>query len=83
MCVWCVRVCWQMHPGVCALRPVDKVLAFILAGLRSRAISTHAAWAIQAICEHCRESMVQNLDGLLQVGEGVGQDKWGGLYLGT
>ena len=51
----------------------DKVLAFILSGLRNRAISTHAAWAIQAICEHCRESMVQNLDGLLQV-EWVGQD---------
>ena len=46
----------------------DKVLAFILAGLRNREISTRAAWAIQAICEHCRESMVQNLDGLLQVG---------------
>ena len=54
----------------------DKVLAFILSGLRNRAISTHAAWAIQAICEHCRESMVQNLDGLLQV-EWVGQDSSG------
>lgn len=64
---------------------LDKVLAFILSGLRNRAISTHAAWAIQAICEHCRESMVQNLDGLLQIVEagdslGITPEAVTGLY---
>jgi transportin-3 len=64
---------------------LDRVLAFILVGLRSRDLSTHAAFAIQAICSACQESMKQHFEGLLQIVEagdslGISPDAVTGLY---
>ena len=75
MCVCvCVCVCVCLCHYLSAtplpsppLPPPDRVLAFILVGLRSRDLSTHAAFAIQAICSACQESMKQHFEGLLQV----------------
>ena len=47
--------------------PPDTVLQFILDGLKIRSVASHAAKAVQRVCQKCKSRMAPHFDGLLQV----------------
>ena len=48
-------------------RSPDTVLQFILDGLKIQSVASHAAKAVQKVCQKCRKRMAPHFDGLLQV----------------
>ncbi|CAI8023945.1 Transportin-3 [Geodia barretti] len=46
---------------------LDTVLQFILDGLKIQSVASHAAKAVQKVCQKCRKRMAPHFDGLLQI----------------